>query len=81
MFIDDDKELLYVLQQTFLGKYNVLVAETAKCALEQLSHNDIDMIVCDITLPDMIGWDLCKKIKQIIDICISLLLFLQLNKE
>lgn len=63
LFIDDDKELLYVLQQTFLGKYNVLVAETAKCALEQLSHNDIDMIVCDITLPDMIGWDLCKKIK------------------
>lgn len=63
LFIDDDKELLYVLQQTFSSKYGVVLAETAKCALAQLSHNDIDIIVCDITLPDMIGWDLCKKIK------------------
>ncbi len=43
---------------------NVLQAGDAKSGLHKLAHADIDVILCDVKLPDASGVALCEQIKQ-----------------
>ena len=42
--------------------YNVLLAETGQEALQMVDKHIIDLILLDVDLPDMIGFDVCKEI-------------------
>lgn len=63
LVIDDDLDLLYVMQQTLQVKYEVLTAANVKQAWECIIEKNIDIIVCDVMLPDDNGWNLCRKVK------------------
>ncbi len=49
-----------------LGEYNykVLVAEDAESALEQLNYSKPDLILLDIMMPGMNGFETCKILKE-----------------
>lgn len=64
LLIDDNTELLYIMRELFKDKYNVLVAADGKQAWEQLNASEVDVIVCDVMLPDVNGWQLCSRIKS-----------------
>lgn len=65
LLIEDDLSLAQ-LTKSFLEKNNFFVihAEFGKVGLELCSSNSFDLILCDIMLPDVSGFDLIKKIKQ-----------------
>lgn len=45
--------------------FNVAVAETATLAITWLTdHGQPDLILMDIVMPDLSGFDLCRKIRQ-----------------
>lgn len=44
--------------------YNVLEAENGKEALEILKNNKTDLVISDINMPEMKGFDLLKEIKE-----------------
>ncbi len=46
-------------------RLDVKLAETAWQALEILEDNDPDLLVMDLQLPDMHGWQLLRKVKEI----------------
>ena len=31
---------------------------------DKLSNHEVDMIICDVMLPDINGWELCTRIKS-----------------
>ena len=33
-------------------------------SLDKLSNHEVDMIICDVMLPDINGWELCTRIKS-----------------
>ena len=45
--------------------YEVMTALDPKEALEQAGARPPDLVICDVVLPSMMGWDLCLKLKQL----------------
>jgi two-component system OmpR family response regulator len=43
--------------------YTVTTTRSAVWALESLNHNDYDLIVLDVVLPDMDGLELCRRMR------------------
>ena len=61
--------------------YTVLEADSGSACMEQLSQNDVDLIVLDIMLPDGDGLSLCRRIKEQYDIPILFLSALGENEQ
>ncbi len=45
--------------------YDVISAQRGKECLEKVSTEKPDMVVLDIMMPDMDGWDVCRRIKAV----------------
>lgn len=63
LLIDDNTELLSVMKEMFKEKYSVLTVVDGAQAWDKLKNNEVDMIICDVMLPDVNGWELCTRIK------------------
>lgn len=69
LIVDDDKEICELLNMFLtLEKYNVVSANTGMEGLEKFRRDKFDVILLDISLPDINGQQLCKLIRQESDI-------------
>ena len=65
LIIDDEEKLLTLLTKILsLEGFEVLQAPDSKSALKKLEQSDIDVVLCDVKLPDGNGVELSKKIKS-----------------
>jgi DNA-binding NtrC family response regulator len=65
LIIDDEEKLRKLLTRILsLEGFEVLEAGDCKTALRQLERNDIDVILCDVKLPDGNGVEFTRKIKD-----------------
>ena len=65
LVVDDMTTALLLLHDLLKDTYEVKIAKSGTKALEILeSPNDIDLILLDIEMPDMNGYDVCKRIKN-----------------
>jgi PAS domain S-box-containing protein len=64
--IDDVEPILLTLKEG-LGLYghDVLIAQNGAVGIEKFLQNDIDVIVCDLAMPGMNGWQVGKAIKEL----------------
>lgn len=63
LVIDDQKRTRYVLRRILItAGYSVEEAETAGEGLTKASSSP-DIIIADVNLPDMLGYDLCRRLK------------------
>jgi len=65
LIVDDQSDNLKVLYNTLkpLG-YDISLATTGQQAINHISEHRPDLILLDITLPDINGIDVCRKIKE-----------------
>lgn len=63
LIVEDNLDLQRYIRDIFIDKYNVFVADNGKQAVEITHGNRIDLIVSDIKLPIMDGFELCRNIK------------------
>jgi len=65
LIVDDNKENLYFLETLLQGNdYQVISAANGAEALEKLRADGFDMIVSDILMPVMDGFQLCRECKM-----------------
>jgi DNA-binding response OmpR family regulator len=66
ILIVEDEESLLKLETILLTVkgYEVSGATTGKAALEKLSAGTFDLVLLDIMLPDIEGYDICSRIKE-----------------
>ena len=65
LFVDDEMQILKALKRLFRGKeYNVFFADSGIRALEILEENFIDLLISDIRMPNMDGFELLRIAKN-----------------
>jgi len=65
LIADDSKENIYMLESLLQGYgYEVEPASDGLEALEKISKGDFDMIISDVLMPRMDGFQLCREIKK-----------------
>ena len=66
LVIDDEEGVRDVLGRIFQDEsYRVTLAETAKKGLEEFNQTHFDLVLTDLAMPEMSGWELAKRIKGI----------------
>ncbi|HEV2832118.1 MAG TPA: response regulator, partial [Hanamia sp.] len=63
LIVDDDEEILDFLERILSTRYSILRAENGKKALEILDTEAIQLIISDVMMPEMDGFEFCKIIK------------------
>lgn len=63
--IDDDLDISELLQEYFEGSpYKLTHSEEPIQGIEYIKHNKVDLVILDLMLPGMDGFDVCKKIRE-----------------
>lgn len=76
ILVVDDESRMRKLVKDFLQKkdYNVIEAENGEQAVDIFcSNNDISLIILDVMMPVMDGWQVCQEIRKLSDIPIVML--------
>ncbi|RMF90813.1 MAG: response regulator [Methanobacteriota archaeon] len=65
MVVDDEPEILFIVKSV-LSKhgYTVVESRSGEECLKELEHLLPDMILLDIAMPGIDGWEVCRKIKE-----------------
>src|ERR1044072_5632957 len=64
LLVDDEEEILEFLERILQPKYAVLKTLNGKEALQALGSNAVQLIISDVMMPDMDGFELCSLIKS-----------------
>ena len=64
LIVEDNQELLTLMFQLLQSKYHVLTAVNGREALQMVHDNPIDLIVSDVMMPDINGYELTNALKQ-----------------
>ena len=65
LLVEDDEDLRRGISYKLAKEgYHILTASTLKDAYELLGQQPIDLIICDIGLPDGSGLDFCRRVRQ-----------------
>ncbi|WP_303425591.1 hybrid sensor histidine kinase/response regulator transcription factor [Oceanihabitans sp. 2_MG-2023] len=69
LVIDDEQDVRSFLYESFKSKYNVLVAADGEEGLMKIQENPPQLVISDVMMPKLNGYDLCEKIKSSIEFC------------
>ncbi len=65
LVIDDEPGIVQLLQTLLVDEgYDVLAANSGESALSQLDSSDIDVILLDLMMPRMSGWDFMDELNK-----------------
>ena len=64
LMIDDDAKLTSLVEEFLSEKYNIIVKHEPKEALDYLNNNKVELIILDIMLPEMDGFQVLRIIRE-----------------
>jgi len=65
LFVDDERQILRALKRLFIDSaYETVFMDNGEDALAYLEDNEVQLIISDIRMPSMNGFDLLKKVKE-----------------
>lgn len=74
LIIDDDMSLLRLLKRSLeKAGYDVAVATSGVEGLKELYAERPDIVVLDVMMPVMDGWEVCKRIREVSDVPVIML--------
>ena len=69
LIVDDDTEVVHYLRTLLASSYHIIYRFDAESALKATREEEPSLILSDVVMPGMNGYDLCKEIKQDIQLC------------
>lgn len=64
LLVDDNEEILEFLERMLRNNYTILKAQDGQEALKVLETESIQLIISDVMMPVMDGFEFCKKVKS-----------------
>ncbi|MBR1406324.1 MAG: helix-turn-helix domain-containing protein [Bacteroidales bacterium] len=69
LIIDDDYDLVYYLRSLLAKDFRVLYRFDAMSGYNLIREEQPDVIICDVMMMDVSGMELCKMVKENLEIC------------
>ena len=64
LMIDDDRELSYIISELLNDHgYEAVCVENGEQALQKLTEESFHLLLVDINMPDMTGFELCRELR------------------
>ncbi|MCL1805580.1 MAG: response regulator transcription factor [Clostridiales bacterium] len=74
LVVDDDENICRLLKMYLANEgFQILVAYDGSKALEYVEKEKIDLIILDVMMPVMDGWDVCRAVRKISSVPIIML--------
>ena len=73
LIIEDEKDLINILSDSFLEEFEIVKAFDGEDGVEKFYSENPDLILLDINLPKIIGWEVCKEIRKVSNIPIIIM--------
>ena len=64
LIVEDERALLNIVQLILRDSYDVEIAANGRLGLEMATSNPPDLVLLDITMPEMDGWEVLKRLKD-----------------
>lgn len=64
LIVDDMQVNLTILSEILKNKYHIKIAKSGKKALEIVENSNIDLVLLDIVMPELDGYEVCKILKN-----------------
>lgn len=64
LVVEDNVELLMLMQQLLRHNYRVYTAQNGREALQVVRSTDLDLIISDVMMPEMNGYELTEAVKS-----------------
>ena len=69
LVVEDEAHVRELVSYTLQGAgYRVRAVDDGRSALEAAAHSPPDMVVLDIRLPDIDGWEVCRRLRAASDV-------------
>ena len=68
LIVDDNKDMLQFVSSCMKEDYQVYTATDGAAALELLQREQIDLIISDVMMPGIDGFELCRRVKSDINL-------------
>ena len=68
LLVDDDTDVIHYLRELLLPYYEVLSRFDAESAYQVIKEEAIDIVISDVVMSGQTGYDLCRQIKENIQI-------------
>ena len=81
LIVDDDPELLQLLQTELSQEFHVLSASSGEEGLVNMLLHKPDILISDINMPDLNGWELCYILRHIPSVRATPIVFLTSRSE
>lgn len=65
LVIDDDESNRELVRRTLHREHRILLAESGAQALEVMEAEPVDLLLLDVMLPEMPGFELCRRVKAL----------------
>lgn len=69
LVVEDNSEMRSFVMKLFSSDYRVLEASDGLKAVDILENTNVDLIISDVMMPEMDGFELCEKVKTDIRFC------------
>ncbi|MFC4324248.1 response regulator transcription factor [Litchfieldia salsa] len=64
LIVDDEWNMRQLLTIQLSSHFEIVTAGSGREALEYLKNEVVDLIILDLMMPDLDGWEVCKKIRE-----------------
>lgn len=82
LLIDDDKDMGQMLHDALSHSgYKTLYVEDGLSGMEVLEEQPVDLVLLDLMLPGVDGWEICRRIRETSDVPIIILTALGREQE
>lgn len=68
LLVDDNEEIIEFVSSILQSEYVILSAENGEEAITMLHNEMVDLVISDVMMPVMDGFELCKRIKTTFEI-------------
>jgi putative two-component system response regulator len=63
--VDDERDMLRLVKNILSGEFEVIEAESGEKALKLVENEMPDIVLLDIMMPGMDGWDFLEKFRKL----------------